>query len=171
MNVVPRVLGIAEATVRDLQFLVLVWRRNYTTMEKVILTLQLRKLVWDGDVALVISYHSQALLDDSPGGGVLQVEWVLSILGQSCLRGRAEPQGRIRPQGAADIGKSVIGITTVSTRRLPHKEVRVTCAVCLTVSSTSVSMAVALHGSTGLRGMVTLTSHWSRPWAIDMLAR
>jgi hypothetical protein len=32
-------------------------------------------------VALFISCHTQALLDDSPGSGVLQVERVLSILG------------------------------------------------------------------------------------------
>jgi hypothetical protein len=49
-------------------------------MEKVIRILQLRKLAWDGDVALVISGHTQALLDDSPGGDVLHVEQVLCIL-------------------------------------------------------------------------------------------
>jgi hypothetical protein len=32
-------------------------------------------------VALFISSHTQALLDDGPGGGVLLAEWVLSILG------------------------------------------------------------------------------------------
>jgi hypothetical protein len=42
-------------------------------------------------VALFISIHTQALLDDGPGGGVLQVEQVLSILGQcsqSCVEVR-----------------------------------------------------------------------------------
>jgi hypothetical protein len=43
-------------------------------MEKVILTPQLCELVWGGDVALEISGHTQALLDDSLGGFVLQVE-------------------------------------------------------------------------------------------------
>jgi hypothetical protein len=79
-DVVPRVLDLTEATVCDLQLSVLVWRRNCTTMEKVILTLQLCELMWDSDVALFISSHTQALLDDGPGGGVLQVERVLSIL-------------------------------------------------------------------------------------------
>jgi hypothetical protein len=70
-NVMPRVLDLTKATVRDLQLPVLVWRRNCTTTEKVILTLQLRKLAWHGDVALFISSHTQALLDDGLGGGVL----------------------------------------------------------------------------------------------------
>jgi hypothetical protein len=36
-------------------------------------------------VALFISSHTQALLDDGPGGGVLQVEQVLSILSHCSL--------------------------------------------------------------------------------------
>jgi hypothetical protein len=66
------------------------------------------------------------------------------------------------------IGKSVIGIATVAARRLSHTEVRVTCVVCLMVSSSSLLMTVPIHGSSGLRGIITLTSHLSRPWAIDM---
>jgi hypothetical protein len=57
-NVVPRMLGLTEAMVCDIQLPVLVWRRNCTTTEKVILTLQLRELAWGGDVALVISGHT-----------------------------------------------------------------------------------------------------------------
>jgi hypothetical protein len=37
-NVVPHMLSLAEATARELLLLVLVRRRNCTTMEKVILT-------------------------------------------------------------------------------------------------------------------------------------
>jgi hypothetical protein len=71
MNVVPRVLGLVAATICNLQLLVLVWRRNCTTMEKVILTLQLHELTWDGYVAPFISSHTQALLDDSPHKALL----------------------------------------------------------------------------------------------------
>jgi hypothetical protein len=42
-------------------------------------------------VALFISSHTQALLDDGPGSGVLQVERVLSILShcsQACMEVR-----------------------------------------------------------------------------------
>jgi hypothetical protein len=70
-DVVPHVLGLTEVTVHDHQLPVLVWRRNYTTMEKVILTLQPGELAWDGNVALFISSHTHALLDDSPCSGLL----------------------------------------------------------------------------------------------------
>jgi hypothetical protein len=43
-------------------------------------------------VALIISGHTQALLDDGPGGGVLQVKGVLHILGHhgcACVEVRA----------------------------------------------------------------------------------
>jgi hypothetical protein len=61
--------------------------------------------------------------------------------------------------------KEVIGITVVSARQLPHKEVRATCVVYSMVSSSSTLMTDAIHGSVGLRGMVTLTSHCSMLWA------
>jgi hypothetical protein len=46
-------------------------------------------------------------------------------------------------------------------RRLSHKEVSATCAVYSMVSSSSTPMTVAIHGSIGLRGITTLTSHLS----------
>jgi hypothetical protein len=69
------------------------------------------------------------------------------------------------------IGKSVIGIVAVSARRVSHREVSATCAVCSTVSSSSTPMTVVIHGSIGLRGITTLTSHLSWPWVIDMRPR
>jgi hypothetical protein len=73
-NVVPRVLGLAKATVCNLQVPILVCRRNCTTTEKVILTLQLCELMRGGDVALFICRHTQTLLDNSRSGVVLQVK-------------------------------------------------------------------------------------------------
>jgi hypothetical protein len=73
-NVVPCVLGLPEATVRNLQLLILVCGRNCTTMEKVILTLQLCELARGGNVALFINGHTQTLLDNSRSGVVLHVE-------------------------------------------------------------------------------------------------
>jgi hypothetical protein len=67
MSVVPPVLGLAEAMVHNLQLAVLVRRRNYTITEKVILMLQLCKLMRDGIVVLIICVHTQALLDDGHG--------------------------------------------------------------------------------------------------------
>jgi hypothetical protein len=82
MNIVPCVLNLAEATIRDLHLPFMLRRRNYTTMEKVILTLQLCKLTRGGKVALLISSHAEKLLKDSRSCAVLQVEWVLRILSQ-----------------------------------------------------------------------------------------
>jgi hypothetical protein len=56
----------------------------------------------------------------------------------------------------------------VRATRVSHREVSVTCAVCSTVSSSLTLMTVAIHGSIGLRGITTWTSHLSWPWAIDM---
>jgi hypothetical protein len=78
MNVVPRVLSFAKAMIHDLQLLVLLGRRNCTTTEKVILTLQL--------CALLISGHAETLLDDYRVSVVLQVEKTLGIL---CHRSHA----------------------------------------------------------------------------------
>jgi hypothetical protein len=57
-----------------LQLLILVYRRNCNTTEKIILALQLCELMRGGDVVLFISGHTQTLLDNSHGGVVLQVE-------------------------------------------------------------------------------------------------
>jgi hypothetical protein len=73
-NVVPRVLSLAEATICDLQHPVLLRRRNCTTTDKAILTLQLCELTRGGNVALLISSHAETLLKDSHSCVVLQVE-------------------------------------------------------------------------------------------------
>jgi hypothetical protein len=80
MNVVPRVLGLTEAMIRDLQLLILLGRRNYTTTEKVILTLQLCELPRCGGVAFFISGHAEMLLNDYRVSVVLQVEQTMGIL-------------------------------------------------------------------------------------------
>jgi hypothetical protein len=94
--VVPCVLGLAEATIHNLQLLILVCRRNCTTIEKVILTPQLCELAWGSDVALFISGHIETLLDNSFGGVVLQVEWVLLILSHSSHAGVEVQALRVR---------------------------------------------------------------------------
>jgi hypothetical protein len=86
-NVVPCVLGLAKVTIHNLQLPILVYRRNCTTMEKVILALQLCELAWGNDVVLFISGHTQTLLDNNHGSVVLQVEWVLHILGHNSHAG------------------------------------------------------------------------------------
>jgi hypothetical protein len=73
-NVVSRVLGLTEVTVRNLQLPILSCRRNCTTIEKVILALQLCELARGGDVVLFVSSHTQTLLDNSRSGVVMQVE-------------------------------------------------------------------------------------------------
>jgi hypothetical protein len=80
MNVVPRVLSFAKAMIHDLQLLVLLGRRNCTTTEKVILTLQLCELPQCGGVGVLISGHAETLLDDYRVSVVLQVEKTLGIL-------------------------------------------------------------------------------------------
>jgi hypothetical protein len=75
------VLGLTEATVRDLQLLVLVRRRKCTTVEKSILLLQLLKLVRNGGVVLIVCGKTHMLLHDHPDGVMLQVEQVLRVLG------------------------------------------------------------------------------------------
>jgi hypothetical protein len=59
---------------------VLLGRRNCTTMEKVILALQLCELPRCGGVALLTSCHAGTLLNDSHVSVVLQVEQALGKL-------------------------------------------------------------------------------------------
>jgi hypothetical protein len=131
-------LNLVEEMICDLQLTVLVWRRKCTTVEKVILMLQLPKLAWDGGVAFIACSHTHALLDNGPGKVVLQVEWVLSVLDHHIHTGmevRALEVGHglkaLLPYGGPwlRIGMSVIGITTVAVRRLSHKEVSLACVV------------------------------------------
>jgi hypothetical protein len=119
----------------------------------------------------------QMLLDDGPDNAGLQVKHVLRIPDQrshACVEVRALGVGHglkmLLPHRILLVTnqKSAIGITAVSARRLSHKEVSATCAVCSTVSLSSTPMMVAIHGSVRLRGITMLTSHLSWPWAIDM---
>jgi hypothetical protein len=66
--------GLTEVMLRDLQLTVLVRRRKCTTVEKVILMLQLPKLARDSGVVFLVCGHMHARLDDGPGEVVLQVE-------------------------------------------------------------------------------------------------
>jgi hypothetical protein len=65
------------------------------------------------------------------------------------------------------IGKSVIGIEAVAARRLSYREVSATCAVYKMVVSGSLPMTVPIHATIGSKDIVTLTSHTSRPRALD----
>jgi hypothetical protein len=119
----------------------------------------------------------QMLLDDGPSSARLHVKHVLHVPGQ---RNHGDVEVRALGLDTASrhclhtgsswlrIRKSAIGIAAVSARRLSHKEVSATCAVCSTVSSRSTPMTVAIHGSVELRGITMLTSHFSWPLAIDM---
>jgi hypothetical protein len=70
-NIVPCMLGLAEAMIRDLELPILLGRRNCTTTEKVILTLLVCELTRGQNVALLISSHAETLLKDSRSCAVL----------------------------------------------------------------------------------------------------
>jgi hypothetical protein len=53
-SVFPRLLGLTEVIVRDLQLTVLIRRRKCTTVEKSILLLELLKLMRNGGVVLIV---------------------------------------------------------------------------------------------------------------------
>jgi hypothetical protein len=69
------VLSLTELVVCNLQFAVLIQRRECATVEKVMHMLQLPKH------AAITCSHTHALLDDGPGEVVQQVERVLRVLG------------------------------------------------------------------------------------------
>jgi hypothetical protein len=145
--------GLAEAVVHDLQLTVLIRRRKCTTAEKGILMLQLLKLVQNGSVALILCNQTHKLMHDGSRGVMPQVEQVLDTTSRRCFH-TGFSIFRIR--------KSVMGITAVETRQLSYREVSATSAVCSMVVSSSMLMMVPVHGSAGLRGIITLVSHMSR---------
>jgi hypothetical protein len=65
----------------------------------------------------------------------------------------------------------VIGSVAIVVRRPSHREVRAMCAILSTLVSGSLSMIDPDHGSVGLKGIITLTSHLSKPWAMDSRQR
>jgi hypothetical protein len=84
-NVVSRVLSLTEAMICNLQLPVLFGRGNCTTIENVILALQLCKLTCGRNVVLLISNHVETLLKNNGCRVVLQVERVLHIFSQCNL--------------------------------------------------------------------------------------
>jgi hypothetical protein len=64
-----------------------------------------------------------------------------------------------------------IGSAAVAAWRSSHMEVRTMCAIISTSVSGSLPMMDPDHGSVGLKGTVTLTSHLSKPWAMDSRQR
>jgi hypothetical protein len=92
------------------------------------------------------------LSHDGPAGAGLQVKQVLRIPSQ-CSHASVE----VGPLGVGHSLKALLPhgillVAAVSARRVSHREVSATCAVCSTVSSSSTPMTVAIHGSIGLRG-------------------
>jgi hypothetical protein len=65
------------------------------------------------------------------------------------------------------IRRSAMGIAAVAVRQLSRKEVSATNAVCSTVVSGSLPTTTPINGSIGLRDMVTLISHTSKPSTMD----
>jgi hypothetical protein len=125
----------------------------------------------------ILCGQMHTLLHDSSGCVVLQVQQVLHVLGH-CSHAGIEV-------GALEVrhGLKVLlphGIFLILNKErhdrhyyssseavLTHKEVSAMCAVSLMVVSGSLPMMVPIHGSVGLRDIVTLVSHMSRPSAID----
>jgi hypothetical protein len=63
-----------------------------------------------------------------------------------------------------------MGIVVVVARRLSHWEVSATCAICSMVVSSLLLTTVLVYGSSGLRGLrgiIMLVSHMSRPSTMD----
>jgi hypothetical protein len=140
-NVVPCVLSVAEVMIRNLQLLVLLGRRNYTTMEKVILALQLCELPGCGSVTLLTSFHAEMLLNDCHIYVVLQVEQALGILSHHShayvvmwTLGVRYVLKTLLPHGISRVvkQKSASGVVAVLARRLPHSEARTKCAALST---------------------------------------
>jgi hypothetical protein len=61
----------------------------------------------------------------------------------------------------------MIGSAAIAVRQLSHREVRVACAIISMAVLGSLPMTDPNHGSVGSKGIVTLTSHTSKPWALD----
>jgi hypothetical protein len=65
----------------------------------------------------------------------------------------------------------VIGSAAIAARRSSHREVRAMCAIISTPVWGSLPMMDPDHGSEGLKGIIMLTSHLSKPWAMDSRQR
>jgi hypothetical protein len=63
--------------------------------------------------------------------------------------------------------ENVIDNAAVVVTRLSHRELSAICAIFSTVVSGSLMTMEPNHYSLGSKGIVTLTSHTSKPWAID----
>jgi hypothetical protein len=64
-----------------------------------------------------------------------------------------------------------MGIAAVAVRRLSHKEVSAMNVVCSIVMSGSLPTTVPVHDFVGLRGMVMLVLHTSKPLTVDKRQR
>jgi hypothetical protein len=123
MNIVPFMLSVAVATICDLQLPVLVERRNCTTTEKVILTLQLCELPRCGGVALLTSGQAETLLNNCHVSAVLQVEQTFGILSHHSHAHLIWSRGLIRPQNATatqDLPSSKTERARAASRQCQH---------------------------------------------------
>jgi hypothetical protein len=133
-------------------------------------------LAGGGSDTLLVCRQTHTLLHACPGGVVLKVEQVLRVPGQ-----RSHPGVQMR---ALEVGHSLkmllpYGVLLIPNREkhdrqccssgeaVSHKEVRGMCAISSTPVSGSLPMMDPDHDSVGSKGIVTLTLHWSMPWATD----
>jgi hypothetical protein len=137
---------------------------------------QPHNLTGGGSGTLLVRRQTRTLLDAYPGGVVLKVEQVLCVPGQ-----RSHPAMEVR---ALEVGHDLKMLLPYGVLLIPNREkcTRQCCSsgeVVLTQGGESnvchqLNAGVELtaddgpdHGSMGLKGIVTLTSHWSMPWAVD----
>jgi hypothetical protein len=131
-------------------------------------------LAGGGSGTLLVLHHTRTLLHACPGGVVLKVEQVLCVPSQ-----RSHPGVEVR---ALEVGhglKTLLphGVLLIqnwekrdrqcccSGKAVSHKEVRVMCTISSTPVLGLLPMMDPNHGYVGSKGIITLTSHWSMPWA------
>jgi hypothetical protein len=169
------VLDLIEVAVRNLQLMVLVRRRKCTTVEKGILMLRLLKLTRNGSVVLIVCGQTHTLLHDGSSGLVLQVEQVLHVLGH-CSHVDIEVQALDVGHGLKALLPHRIFLNLNREQRDQHRggsgEATLTQSgewdVCHLLDGGVRLTADDIHGSIGLRGIITLASYTSRPSNIDM---
>jgi hypothetical protein len=100
----------------------------------------------------------QTLLDDGPGSAGLQVKHVLCVPGQ-WRNANVEVRTLRVGHGIKMLLPHWILLVMNQKERDWHRR---------GVGEAALTQGGVIHGSVGLRGITTLTSHLSWPWAIDM---
>jgi hypothetical protein len=137
-------------------------------------------LMSGGSGTLLIRYQTRTLFHACPGGVLLEVEQVLGAPSQ-----RSHPVMEVR---AHEVGHNLkvllpYGVLLILNREKRNRQfyssgeavlaqgVRAMCAIISTPVSGSLPMMDPDHGSVGSKGIVTLSSHLSKPWAMDSRQR